>query len=116
METIEFGLVPLNPFVYCGLEAFYNTDQVPWSNGRDVIPLWLANHGVSVDLWQEWVDRATILWMEHNRVCQRQIKLGSNYAFRFPIAMSLLIISPYLPSIMMFVVFFFFCFSTGYSL
>jgi hypothetical protein len=40
---------------------------VPWSHGREEVPLWLANQGVPLMAWQEWVDRADALWLERNQ-------------------------------------------------
>jgi len=40
---------------------------VPWSHDREDVPLWLANQGVPLKAWQEWVDRANELWLERNQ-------------------------------------------------
>jgi hypothetical protein len=94
---INYGLVPLNLFSYHELDDFYSINQVPWSHGREEVPLWLANYGVTLNNWQEWVDRGTSLWLERNEVLRKLIKLGSTYTWLGFSTISLMIISPYLP-------------------
>jgi hypothetical protein len=108
--NLNYGLVPLNIFCYHGLDTFYNTDQVPWSHGREVVPLWLANDGVTLNTWQEWVDRGTALWIERNEVLRKLIKLGSTYTRLLFFEISLIFISPYLPYTLVFLVWHIFLF------
>jgi hypothetical protein len=55
--------------------------------------LWLANQGVPLKSWQEWVDRATSLWMERNRSNLNTSKIQTYLFLLFPIIMILTFVS-----------------------
>jgi len=90
--------------MYHGLEEllYSKEDQVPWSHGRESVPLWLANHGVALDAWQEWVDRATELWIDRNKVCRKLIMSGRNITLYSSINTALWLPTTYLPDTIIF--------------
>jgi hypothetical protein len=65
---------------FCHLSSDNYFPPVPWSHGRDDIPLWLVNQGVPLNSWQNWVDRATSIWMERNR---RKLNMYKAQCFLF---------------------------------
>ena len=66
---------------------------VPWSHGREDVPLWLANHGVPLKSWQDWVDQATSLWMERNQRNLNTTKTRNCLFLLFPLMMILTFVS-----------------------
>jgi hypothetical protein len=80
-------------FCYHGLDAFYSTDHVPWSHGREVVPLWLSNYGVILGVWQEWVDRGTSLWLERNAALRKLIESERTFRLLFILEIPLMIVS-----------------------
>jgi hypothetical protein len=98
--NISFGRVPWNQFIYFGLESWYSSKvEVPWSYGRDEIPHLLThkNHGITMDLWQKWVDQATQLWIERNESCRQLIQFGNYYTLTHFVMITIWILTVYFP-------------------
>jgi hypothetical protein len=58
-------------WLLCSSSTSKNNITVPWSYGRGEVPTWLSSQGVTLTLWQGWLDQASSLWIE--RIEQNEI-------------------------------------------
>jgi hypothetical protein len=88
----NYGRMSLCSDFWC-LSGNDTIPPVPWSHGREEVPLWLSNQGVPLNAWQDWFDRATSLWMERNQSNLNTSKSRNCLFLLFPLIMILTFVS-----------------------
>ena len=103
--TFNYGRILASPYLnYEMASSPYLKDPVPWSYGREDVPKFLENYGVSLQSWQEWIDRASELWMERNESSQQFLQVRNFFAFLanvFPLNFIMIIYLDYAPYVIL---------------